>query len=94
MSINMELKNKIRALYQESLVNRRSTIFLATIDVQEYLPWKYLSRSQKIEKLLIFAKSNGITNVNSRNISDYKLCDIHYQINTGTVSNVIFVKKC
>ena len=51
------------------------------------------SLDEKIYKLLNFSMKNGLNNINSKNITSYKLQNIEYEINTGTVLNAVFIKK-
>lgn len=88
-----DLKKRLRIMNKEIINNRRKTIFLETIDIKANIPWKYLTKDEKIYKLLIFSTKNGLSYINSKNITSYKLQNIEYEINTGMILNVSFVKK-
>lgn len=88
-----DLKKRLKIMNKEIIDNRRRTIFLETIDIKANIPWKYLTKDEKITKLLIFSKNNGLTEINSKNIIYYKLQNIEYQTDTGIIINVSFVKK-
>lgn len=88
-----DLKKRLRIMNKEIINNRRKTIFLETIDIKANIPWKYLTKDEKIYKLLIFSTKNGLNYINSKNITSYKLQNIEYEINTGMILNVSFVKK-
>lgn len=88
-----DLKKRLRIMNKEIIKNRRKTIFLETIDIKANIPWKYLTKDEKIYKLLIFCSKNGLSDINSKNITSYKLQNIEYEINTGMILNVSFVKK-
>lgn len=89
----LDLKKRLKIMNKEILNNRRKTIFLDTIDIKANIPWKYLTKDEKIYKLLKFSMKNGLNNINSKNITLYKLQNIEYEINTGTVLNAVFIKK-
>lgn len=88
-----DLKNRLKIMNKEIVNNRRKTIFLDTIDIKANIPWKYLTKDEKIYKLLNFSMKNNLNNINSKNITSYKLQNIEYEINTGTVLNAVFIKK-
>lgn len=88
-----DLRKRLRIMNMEIIQNRRKTIFLDTIDIKANIPWKYLTKDEKIYKLLIFSKKNGLTYINSKNITFYRLQNIEYQTDTGIILDVTFVKK-
>lgn len=94
LSANSTLQLKVRAIYDFDRKNRRKTIFLETPDANLIcLPWKYLKRETKIQKVLDFIKLKGITDITRDNLSEYRLTEIEYIKKPGFIKNLIFKKK-
>lgn len=84
---------RIRNSYQEELSKQRKTVFFTEKTVIVYKPWKYLSKSEKMKKILFYANTNDLYFINKKNISDYVYTNIEYITDPGYIKHVIVTKK-
>lgn len=87
-------KLRLKRIKESEDINRKKAIFLDTTSIEvNFVPWKYLKREQKIEKIMIYVVLNEIKNVNRNNISNFILKNIDYEFNPGVIHSISFIPK-
>lgn len=84
---------RIKNSYEEELSKQRKTVFFTEKTVIVYKPWKYLSKPEKMKKILFYANTNDLDFINKKNISDYVYTNIEYITDPGYIKNVVVTKK-
>jgi hypothetical protein len=88
-----KIRIRIRNSYEEELNKQRKTVFFTEKTVKVYKPWKYISKTEKIKAILLYAAMNDLHFLNKNNISDYVYTNIEYITDPGYIKGIVITKK-